>query len=237
MIQILNFFLRHLILLGLLAYLALGFYLHETLFPGVQLPKLPSREKPVQQPATGQPAEPGVTAVPGAIADPEAVSSPVPVSPVPTSAATVVAPAPAPPSPPLTDDRGQAKAPVDSYQFRPQESEPPAAPAAPAEAGDALYQAMMNQARSLVEKEDWVGAEAAYLRLTLEYADKAEPYGELGNLYLYRKEQAKAADAYWQAAQRLKGTGQSERLENLLEVLEQIAPEKAKGLREQLAKP
>lgn len=240
--SLVNFVLRHLIVFGFLAYLGLGVYFHERLFPGLKpsLAKLsgPSSGLALKQgtvkaslepqaPAPGTTAATPVIEANPTIIDPAAISEPTGILDAQPGAKAVEAQAQ--PAPYVASD---------AYQFRPQDAEPAAsaAPTAPTEA-DVLYKAMMTQARSQVEKEDWAGAEAAYLRLNLEYPDRAEPYGELGNLYLYRKEHDKAADAYRQAALRLKGADQAQRLESLLEVLEQIAPDKAKELRERLSKP
>lgn len=222
MIQILHFFLRHLILIGFLAYVALGLYFHEALFPGMKLPSalLGSTAKPETAISSPQQfPQPDLAKAPISAQDAQ-VRDPA-VAPVPAEPAspTLAAPEPA----------AQGQMPGEGFQFRPEGSEITSAE-------DLEYQNLMNQARTFTEKEDWAGAEAAYLRLTLEYPDKAEPYGELGNLYLYRKDKIKAADAYWQAA-RLKGDDQALRLQGLLEVLEQIDPDKAKSLREQVIKP
>lgn len=225
MIQILHFFLRHLIMIGFLAYLGLGLYFHEKLFPGLQLPSLSAPKKQaevVSPPQQRQQADAAAAVEDAQIQDPAAVSAPVeaPISAEPPSEEQPeVAP----------ESADQSQAPV-GFQFRPEEG-------AVANPEDAQYQNLMNQARTLTDREDWPGAEAAYLRLVLEYPDKAEPYGELGNLYLYRQDKIKAADAYWQAALRLKGEDQALRLQGLLEVLEQIDPDKAKSLREQVIKP
>jgi tetratricopeptide (TPR) repeat protein len=221
MIQILHFFLRHLILVGFLAYLGLGFYFHEKLFPGQQLPSLsvPAKDKQAEVVSPSRQQTDVAAAVEDAqIQDPAAVSAPV-EAPIATEQKPEAAP----------ESADQSQAPV-GFQFRPEEG-------AVANPEDAQYQNLMNQARTLTDREDWPGAEAAYLRLVLEYPDKAEPYGELGNLYLYRQDKIKAADAYWQAALRLKGEDQALRLQGLLEVLEQIDPDKAKSLREQVIKP
>lgn len=232
MSQLVNFVLRHLIVGGFLAFLGLGVYF-QVLFPGLKL-SLPTLSGPPleQGKAKHEYRAPTVeTQTPSALAE---VNSMAVATQAPTSASggpseSITTQAPQHPAIPEVN----REATPDAYQFRPQEAPHTTAPTE----ADSLYQAMMGQARAQVEKEDWKGAEAAYLRLILEYPDRAEPHGELGNLYLYRKETDKAADAYWQAALRLKGTDQAQRLESLLEVLEQIAPHKAKELRERFSKP
>jgi hypothetical protein len=228
MSQLVNFVLRHLIVCGFLAFLGLGVYF-QVLFPGLKwsLPRLggPHLEQGKAKHEYRAPTVETQTA--------EVNSMPVATQ-APTSASGGLSESITTQTPqhPAIPEMSQEATP-DAYQFRPQEAPHTTAPTE----ADSLYQAMMGQARAQVEKEDWKGAEAAYLRLILEYPDRAEPHGELGNLYLYRKETDKAADAYWQAALRLKGTDQAQRLESLLEVLEQIAPNKAKELRERFSKP
>lgn len=239
MIHILHFFLRHLILIGVLVWLGLGLYFHEALFPGLKLPELAAKVQPAPKAAKPTPPASAPAATPEAPA--AAAPAPTPEQPPQRDEAEIEDPAAisAPLMEPQTD---QAESPVvspasspqvqpvEAFQFRPEDTEP-------AKPEDAHYLNLMNQARSLTEKEDWPGAEAAYLRLVLEFPERAEPYGELGNLYLYSKDNVKAADAYWQAALRLKGEDQAQRLQSLLDVLDQIDPDKARKLREQIATP
>lgn len=230
MIHILQFFLRHLIFFGLLTWLALGIYFHEHLFPGLKLPNLAAATQTVKKTPKAAPA----AAAPAAPTVPQSVSSEVPDQAPAQAEIEDPAAISAQVMAPVTDAPAASEAApspqVEGFQFRPDDT-------VPATPEDAKYLNFMNQARALMEKEDWAGAEAVYLRLALEFPDRAEPYGELGNLYLYRKDNAKAADAYWQAALRLKGEDQAQRLQGLLDVLDQIDPDKAKSLREQVAKP
>jgi hypothetical protein len=75
------------------------------------------------------------------------------------------------------------------------------------------------------------GAEAAYMDAIAEFPEDADLFGELGNLYESKGEDALALEAYFEAALRLRAAGELEKLSQIIELLESYGYSDAAGLR------
>ncbi len=73
-------------------------------------------------------------------------------------------------------------------------------------------------------------AEATFRNIIARYPQRPDAYGELGNLYLSQGRHGDAAEAYLSAGFRLRLPAQQGRYEDLMRVLQQLAPEKAASL-------
>ncbi len=98
-------------------------------------------------------------------------------------------------------------------------------------------QAMLQQARRLADGRQYEAAEAAYLQMIEAFPTLAEPYGELGNLYLAIDQPGKAAQAYLDAGKRIDFRLNPSQAEGLLQTLQTLSPEKATLLKEHFSKP
>ena len=108
----------------------------------------------------------------------------------------------------------------------------PAPAAAPAQAAD-LRQGWM-QARRAYAMGDLAGAVAAYEALVFQFPAEADVMGELGNLYMLQGRQADAANAFYEAGQRLLAGPNKVRAQALVPMLNQIDRAKGEALRNQI---
>lgn len=78
---------------------------------------------------------------------------------------------------------------------------------------------LVQVARRAFWNGDLEAAEAAYIDLISAYPDDADGFGELGNLYRSMGNPAAARDAYFEAALRLKATGENQKLQPIIDLL------------------
>lgn len=161
----------------------------------------------------------------------------------------------------MGNEPGTAPEPVAEPQFRPLESEreaeeaampetvarievpePPQAETGPADttasqpvATDGKgYERRMDAAREAFWRKDFSTAEQAYRDLVQLAPDNPDAYGELGNLYYQQGQWQQAADAYYEAAQRLLNRGERYPAQHLLRVLWNLDSDKARALESML---
>jgi hypothetical protein len=113
-------------------------------------------------------------------------------------------------------------------------SKPAAVPAGSGVASDSDFQSQLEQARQHYWGRDIPAAEQAYRRLTESHPQRAEVWGELGNLYFSQREMVQATDAYYRAIELLIGQGDAERARQLLGTMYQLDAGKAKELETRL---
>ena len=77
----------------------------------------------------------------------------------------------------------------------------------------------VQHARRAFWNGEFEAAEAAYMALLAQYPADADAFGELGNLYHSMGKPARALDAYYEAAVRLKAAGESEKFKEVMELL------------------
>jgi len=77
----------------------------------------------------------------------------------------------------------------------------------------------LQEARRAFWNGEFEKAEAAYMTLVSEYPADADAFGELGNLYQSMGKTAQALDAYYEAAVRLKAADETEKLNEVMELL------------------
>jgi len=116
-------------------------------------------------------------------------------------------------------------------------AEPAKAAAVSADAGaadESDFQSQLEQARQHYWGHDMPTAEQAYRRLSESHPERAEVWGELGNLYFSQREMVQATDAYYRAIELLIEQGDAERARQLLGAMYQLDAEKAKDLETRL---
>ena len=101
-------------------------------------------------------------------------------------------------------------------------------------AGESDFQSQLEQARQHYWGHDLPAAEQAYRRLSESHPERAEVWGELGNLYFSQREMVQATDAYYRAIELLIEQGGAERARQLLGAMYQLDAEKAKDLETRL---
>jgi tetratricopeptide (TPR) repeat protein len=116
----------------------------------------------------------------------------------------------------------------------PAPAKPAAVPADGGVAGESDFQSQLEQARQHYWRRDMPAAEQAYRRLTESHPERAEVWGELGNLYFSQREMVQATDAYYRAIVLLIEQGDAERARQLLGAMYQLDAEKAKELETRL---
>jgi len=84
----------------------------------------------------------------------------------------------------------------------------------------------LQQARRAFWNGEFETAEAAYMALISEYPADADAFGELGNLYQSMGKPDRAKDAYYEAGIRLKAAGETEKLKEIIELLERDGDER-----------
>jgi cytochrome c-type biogenesis protein CcmH/NrfG len=102
------------------------------------------------------------------------------------------------------------------------------------ESADADFQSRLDQARQHYWRRDMPAAEQAYRRLTESHPERAELWGELGNVFFSQKEMVQATDAYYRAIELLIEQGDTARARQLLGAMHQLDAEKAKQLETRL---
>lgn len=90
---------------------------------------------------------------------------------------------------------------------------------------------LTQQARRAYWNGDLEKAEAAYLAVLTRFPDDPDTFGELGNLYRSMGKHQQALDAYFEAGLRLRATGQSEKLQEVIGLLESQGYEATDRLR------
>jgi hypothetical protein len=94
-----------------------------------------------------------------------------------------------------------------------------------AEASD--FQARLEQARAYFWQRDIRAALQAYQSLAESYPERAEVWGELGNLYFNIRRSSEAMDSYAQAVELLTEQGDAERARALLDVMYRLDARRA----------
>ena len=88
----------------------------------------------------------------------------------------------------------------------------------------------IQQARRAFWNGEFEAAEAAYMTLISRYPADADAFGELGNLYQSMGKTDRALDAYYEAAVRLKASGDEEKLKEISDLLAREGDERVKNL-------
>jgi len=127
---------------------------------------------------------------------------------------------------------------ITAPEYRPlktEKTEPPAAISAETGvAGKSDFQSQPEQARQHYWGRDMPAAEQAYRRLTEAHPERADVWGELGNLFFSQREMVQATDAYYRATDLLIEQGDAERARQLLGTMYQLDTNKADELDAQL---
>ena len=108
---------------------------------------------------------------------------------------------------------GKPDASADGDGFRPSGQEP--LPSITAVTREEYLQ----RARRAFWNGEFEAAEAGYMAMISAYPADADGFGELGNLYRSMGKQERALDAYYEAALRLKASGERERFHELTKLL------------------
>ena len=111
-------------------------------------------------------------------------------------------------------------------------SEPGKAVARPADEAD--FQSQLETARQHYWRRDMRAAEQAYRRLSESHPQRAEVWGELGNLYYSQREMVQATDVYYRAIELLIEQGDTERARQMLGAMYQLDTDKARELEARL---
>jgi len=101
-------------------------------------------------------------------------------------------------------------------------------------ASESDFQSQLEQARQHYWSRDIPAAEQAYRCLTESYPERAEVWGELGNLFYSQREMVQATDAYYRAIELLIEQGGAERARQLLGAMYQLDADKANELETRL---
>jgi len=122
-------------------------------------------------------------------------------------------------------------------EYRPLKAKKTALPVAAVDsgaAGESDFQSRLEQARQQYWRSDMSAAEQAYRRLTESHPERAEVWGELGNLFFSQREMVQATDAYYRAINLLIEQGDAERARQLIGAMSQLDAEKANELEARL---
>ena len=90
----------------------------------------------------------------------------------------------------------------------------------------------VQQARRAYWNGDFEAAEAAYMQMLSAFPGDADAFGELGNLYQSMGRPAQALDAYFEAGLRLKAEGNSEKLQQIIELMQKEGDARGDQLRQ-----
>jgi Flp pilus assembly protein TadD len=118
-------------------------------------------------------------------------------------------------------------------EYRPLKAKKTAPPVAAVDSGatgESDFRSQLEQARQQYWRSDMSAAEQAYRRLTESHPERAEVWGELGNLFFSQREMVQATDAYYRAIDLLIEQGDAERARQLLGTMYQLDAEKADEL-------
>lgn len=121
-----------------------------------------------------------------------------------------------------------------SAEPSPPPPEEPLAPQVESRVSDASLEQQLKAARELYWKNDAAGAEKAYSAITAAHPDRADAWGELGNVYFNLGRWNEAADAYYRAANLLIDQGQPQRAASMLRVLHGLDSGKGGEIEERL---
>ena len=119
-------------------------------------------------------------------------------------------------------------------EYRPLKAKKPPPPARAEVPADADFQSQLDQARQHYWRRDLPAAEQAYRRLTESHPERAELWGELGNLFFSQNEMVQATDAYYRAIELLIQQGDAGQARQLLGAMYQLDAEKANELETRL---
>lgn len=173
-----------------------------------------------------------------------------------TEPASAAAPVAAPPAAPTADTTAAQYRPVEpeetarqkSYkpvaevpesvtttpEYRPLKAKQTSPPAKAELPVDADFQSQLDQARQHYWRRDLPAAEQAYRRLTESHPERAELWGELGNLFFSQNEMVQATDAYYRAIDLLIEQGDAGQARQLLGAMYQLDADKANELETRL---
>jgi len=90
----------------------------------------------------------------------------------------------------------------------------------------------LNAARAAYWKGDSTTAEALYKALIADFPERVDLAGELGNIYYSSGRSSQAAPYYERVARALLASGQTANAQSILSVLDAIAPDLAKSVRD-----
>ena len=99
-------------------------------------------------------------------------------------------------------------------------------------AGQMTRDEFVQQARRAYWNGDFEAAEAAYMEMLSVFPGDADAFGELGNLYQSMGRPAQALDAYFEAGLRLKAEGNSEKLQQIIELMQKEGDARGDQLRQ-----
>lgn len=123
-------------------------------------------------------------------------------------------------------------------EFRPVEVEkavPPDVAAQTVEVvSEADFRSRLERARQHYWRRDLAAAELIYKQLSESHPERAEVWGELGNLYFGQQEMVQASDAYYRAIELMIEQGDAARARQLLGAMQQLDADKANELETRL---
>jgi tetratricopeptide (TPR) repeat protein len=96
------------------------------------------------------------------------------------------------------------------------------------------FRSRLERARQHYWRRDMAAAEQIYKQLTESYPERAEVWGELGNLYFGQQEMVQATDAYYRAIDLMIEQGDAARARQLLGAMQQLDADKASELETRL---
>jgi tetratricopeptide (TPR) repeat protein len=99
---------------------------------------------------------------------------------------------------------------------------------------EADFRSRLERARQHYWRRDLAAAEQIYKQLTESHPERAEVWGELGNLYFGQKEMVQATDAYYRAIDLMIEQGDAARARQLLGAMQQLDADKASELETRL---
>lgn len=100
--------------------------------------------------------------------------------------------------------------------------------------GESDFQSQLEGARQHYWRRDVGAAEKAYRQLTESYPQRAEVWGELGNLYYAQNKLMEATDAYYRAIELLIEQGDAGQARQMLGAMYQLNSDKANDLERRL---
>jgi tetratricopeptide (TPR) repeat protein len=123
-------------------------------------------------------------------------------------------------------------------QYRPLEAQKVASSNAVAQTSKSVsrsdFRSQLEQARQHYWQRDVAAAEQLYRQLTQSYPERAEVWGELGNLYFGQREMVQATDAYYRAIELWIEQGNPGRARQLLGAMYQLDTDRANELETRL---
>ena len=210
---------------------------------GVEAPAAVPDESAEAEASTGEPASSAAQADDQPpVSEPEAEDAQsaapdaVPLSWESDEPLTTASPGGAPEFRPLETDReAPPPLPAETETAMAPQTSSPTMSSAPAEAGSADPGQGLAAAREAFWRNDFAAAERHYRSVIEQQPDNPDVYGELGNLHYQQGQWQQAAEAYFQAAQRLLDRGDRMPAQHLLRILRNLDPERARELESRMS--